>query len=130
MGQNKNQVAKEPTEYTVREKAREESGKLFYDMYKHLTTLSTGSILILVAFLEKVFANPRWKILVALSFVFFLLTIIFSFFQMGLNANYIGRMGFDEATRKRSIRYAKICLVGFLSGILCLILFAIRNLFG
>jgi hypothetical protein len=38
------------------------------DFFKHLTTLDTGSILLLAAFLEKLFSNPHWKILVAVSF--------------------------------------------------------------
>ena len=42
-----------------------EGGKLFFDLMKHLTTLSTGSLLLLVAFLEKLFPNPccRWMII-------------------------------------------------------------------
>jgi hypothetical protein len=39
-------------------KADEESVKMQYDGFKHLTTLNTGSILLLVAFLERVFSNP------------------------------------------------------------------------
>jgi len=35
-----------------------ETQRIQYDYFKHLTTLSTGSILIIVAFLEKVFSFP------------------------------------------------------------------------
>ena len=35
--------------------------KLWSDYLKHLTTLSTGSILLIATFLEKLFSQPRWK---------------------------------------------------------------------
>jgi hypothetical protein len=47
--------------YSVKERSLEEGNKLFYDVFKHLTTLSTGSILILVAFLENLFVDPQYK---------------------------------------------------------------------
>ena len=31
-----------------------------YEYWKHLSTLSTGSIILLAAFLEKLFIQPRW----------------------------------------------------------------------
>ena len=44
-----------------------EGNKLLYDTLKHLTTLCTGSIIILVAFLEKIFLNAEWKFLVSIT---------------------------------------------------------------
>ncbi len=37
------------------------------DYLKLLTTLSTGAILIIVAFLDKVFKSPQWVVLIAVS---------------------------------------------------------------
>lgn len=53
------------TEFTVFEKAQEEGNKLLYDTTKHLATLCTGSLLLLVTFLEKLFTSPLWKPLAA-----------------------------------------------------------------
>jgi hypothetical protein len=39
---------------------RAEGNKLLHDTMKQLITISTGSILIMIAFLEKVFKNPEW----------------------------------------------------------------------
>jgi len=44
------------------EKADQEGEKLYFDSMKHLTTLSTGSVLLLVTFLEKLFSSPRWRV--------------------------------------------------------------------
>jgi hypothetical protein len=33
---------------------------------KHLTTLATGAILILIAFLDKAFPQPKWRLFIAL----------------------------------------------------------------
>lgn len=48
-------------------KADQEGEKLYFDSMKHLTTLNTGSVLLLVTFLEKLFSSPRWRVLVAVS---------------------------------------------------------------
>ena len=53
-----------------------EHTKLFNDYIKHLNTLSTGSILLLVTFLEKIFTNPHYKWLVIVSLICFLLSVI------------------------------------------------------
>lgn len=52
-------------ERDVREKRYVEGEKLLFDSSKHLTTLCTGSMLVLIAFLEKIFKGSlHWKALV------------------------------------------------------------------
>ncbi len=65
--------------------------RIQYDYCKHLITLGTGSILILIAFLEKVFANPETWILVVFygSIVGFTVTIIFSLYALPNTGNTI-----------------------------------------
>jgi hypothetical protein len=46
------------------------------DYLKHLTTLNTGSILIVATFLEKLFEQPKWNVLVGVSLVSFIVSII------------------------------------------------------
>jgi hypothetical protein len=58
------------------------SAKLGFDYFKHLTTLSTGSIVLLGSLLEKLFAEPAWKPLVYLSFAAFVICIVASVFAM------------------------------------------------
>lgn len=54
--------------------------KIVIDYLKHTTTLSTGSILILAAFLEKSFTNPTGKVFVGLALLCFALSIMGSFY--------------------------------------------------
>src|SRR5438093_516821 len=50
--------------------------KLATNYMKHLTTLSTGSILIMATFLEKLFIRPTWKGLIVISFAAFTVSIV------------------------------------------------------
>jgi O-antigen/teichoic acid export membrane protein len=78
---------------TDREKSDEEGEKLFFESMKHLTTLSTGSILLLVTFLEKLFSNPRWKALIAVTLVSFVVSIVCSVSSMLQSANHVKHSG-------------------------------------
>jgi hypothetical protein len=53
-----------------------EQEKFLVDYLKHITTLSTGSILLIMGFVEKLFKSPEYKYLVGISLSFFLLTIL------------------------------------------------------
>src|SRR5437867_4460745 len=64
--------------YTDEEKKRAEMSKFVHDYFKHLTTLSTGAIIIIVAFLEKLFSQPKWKALVGVGIVAFLMSVVSS----------------------------------------------------
>ena len=59
-----------------------EAQKLGYDTVKHLTTLSSGTIIILATFLGDLFKVPEWKILVPCIFGLFTLSIILSIITM------------------------------------------------
>jgi hypothetical protein len=134
MSKNKTLTAKEVTEYTVEQKAWEEGWKLHYDASKHLTTLNTGSILILVTFLEKLFIKPSWKGLVAVALGLFVLSIITSLLAMISIASIIRDRG-DVGMLSRNVGDWLVILspssgfTFFVIGIICLIIFAIRNLY-
>ena len=53
-----------------------EAATLSIDYAKHLTTLSTGSIVLLTVFAEKVFPTPIWTALMAVSIMGSVLTIL------------------------------------------------------
>lgn len=119
----------EPTSYTISQKANEESWKLRYDTYKHLTTLSTGSILLLVTFLEKLFTKPIWKELVIASFCLFLITILASLFVMNVAASFVREMKIEKQDEKTGHIVVGLALTSFLLGIITLIIFAVKNLY-
>ncbi len=66
---------------------------MLYDLFKHITTLSTGILLILITFLEKLFQTPTAKYLVGISFVCFTITIIFSLITMAIMTQGIADIG-------------------------------------
>ena len=55
-----------------------EGFKLFHDSLKHLTTLSTAAIGLVVIFIEKLFPAPEWKALVLVSLVLLVASLFFS----------------------------------------------------
>jgi hypothetical protein len=59
-----------------------EATKIGYDWVKNLTTLSTASILILVALIDRVFSAPVGIWLVYLALFSFMLTILGSIYAM------------------------------------------------
>lgn len=112
------------------EKSDQEGEKLYFDSMKHLTTLNTGSVLLLVTFMEKFFNNPRWKSLIAVSLVSFVISILCSVSSMFQSANHIKYSGKFRRleTRIKSVVYYS-SLITFLVGIIGLVIFALRNLY-
>jgi hypothetical protein len=120
----------QPAGYSINQKANEESWKLRYDTYKHLTTLSTGSILLLVTFLEKLFERPAWKGLVIVSFCSFVVTVLASLVVMNVTVGFIREIEIEKRDEKRGGVFVSIALASFLFGIVSLIVFAVKNLYG
>lgn len=117
------------SDYTVEQRAREEGWKLKYDFYKHLTTLGTGSILLLVTFLEKIFARPVWKGLVATAFCLLLTSTLTSLVEMNVISSVIQYMEIDEKDEKRSVIIVVVTLASFVLGIISLVIFTVKNLY-
>lgn len=128
MSQKISKIADKSTSYSIQQTAHEESWKLQYDIYKHLTTLSTASILLLVTFLEKLFAKPAWKGLVLVALISLLASIILSFIVMNLMASQVREMEVDQRFVSRNLAVIIIALGTFLLGIVSLIIFAVKNL--
>ncbi len=112
-------------------KLRAEGNKLLADTMKQFITISSGAIVIMGTFLERVFKNPRWNILVAVAFVGFFICIIASLRMMRTISLKMGAAYSKEAVEK----YQKIenqtfpTAVGtFLLAIGALVVFVIRNL--
>lgn len=123
-------VISPPTAYSVNQKANEESWKLRYDTYKHLTTLNTGSILLLVTFLEKLFERPMWKGLVIVAFCSFLTSILASLVVMNVTTGFIREMEIEKKDERLGGALVSIALLSFLLGIISLVSFAVKNLYS
>ena len=122
--------------------------RMQYDYFKHLTTLSTGSILIIVAFLEKVFNEPRGSIVVVISLICFAFCLIGSLLALPLTGNVIMYITFckiealkgnekkakefgkkGEDSLKEIGIYDDVSRYSFLAGIIAFLIFAGINFF-
>lgn len=116
-------------------RANEESVKLRHNTFKHLTTLNTAFILLLVTFLEKLFSNQNLKFLVAIPLLLFILSTVISFVFMIVLSVYMRQTSFltksEEKTwmEGRSVMFSVLSFILFISGIICIALFALINLF-
>jgi hypothetical protein len=105
-----------------------ESLKLDHDTFKHLTTISTGSILILSTFIEKFFQNPSWKGLIAFTFVSLMVCTYTSVIEM-FRISHEG-LARKSTNKKRTLWSKMVPLLScgcFLLGILSLVVFSLRN---
>lgn len=105
-----------------------ETQKTVFDYVKHITTLSTGSVILLATFLEKLFIKPAWKALVLFSFAGFILSTIF----LTLSGFAIVRsMRTPENISPQLVSFTSwsfiLGLASFLLGICSLAAFAMRN---
>ncbi len=115
-------------EYTKQEKATEESIKLIYDLFKHITILTTGIILILITFLEKLFQNPSGKYLVSISFIFFIISIILALITMAFMAQGVADLGELDEFETKIGRWTFLTTLGsFVLGIISFVIFALVN---
>jgi len=114
--------------------AGEEGRKLQYDSFKHLTTLSTGSILLFITFVEKVSTGSRYIPLIIIAFVAFILSILASLVMMTLIARIVRKSNeveeHNRITGKIFIAGFSISGGGFLLGVICFLIFAAKNLLG
>lgn len=98
---------------------------------KHLATLSTGSIVLIVTFLNDMFVQPEWKSLIGVSIVSFLTSIV------GTLVHYLCSILSVEVGPKSPKMKDWILLVfvllsslgGFLLGITAFVAFALKNLY-
>jgi len=109
-----------------------EGVKLLYDFFKHVTTLSVGSIVVLATFLGKTTSpSLHWRAFAAIAVVGFAVTIVGNLIAACLYAMKAetGDFSYIEGT------YATLAgipffvgVVAFLLAMICLGIFTIRNL--
>ncbi len=107
-----------------------ESLKLDHESFKHLTTVSTGSIVILAAFLEKLLNAPELKWLIPLTFLALIVAAYTSVVQMFRISHADVRAGQGMGSQRRKFPLVAILSCGsFLLGMLCLSVFVTWNFY-
>jgi len=110
------------------------SHKIFFEYFKHITTLNTGAILLMIAFIERAFEDPEAKILAVLAFGFFVISLICSVLTMYRFAHliwYEEEMKYPKDNKLRRAARAVILFMGkygFVFGMVLLALFGIINI--
>jgi hypothetical protein len=108
-----------------------ESYRAERDFYKHLTTLSTASVVLIATFLVKVFPNPDWKELVNISMSGFAVSVVGCAVMYALAVlDTDSELSLHKQMPTRWVSWLPITagLGGFFVGIATLAAFAIHNL--
>jgi len=106
-----------------------EGVKLLFDYFKHLTTLSVGSIVILTTLLKNIYPCPLWPIFASSSLVFFLLSILASLVVMIIFTKIMGEAGIREGkTKKILMVFFYISILCFFLAICSLVIFSVKNI--
>jgi|ERR1044072_3209053 hypothetical protein len=102
--------------------------KFIADYLKHVATLSTGSLVLLTVFLEKLFNKPRWRPLVTIALASFTVSLVSSVIAFeGLLQPLPALEGnIDTGSRLWQIGGFGTS-AGFITGVVSLAVFAIRN---
>lgn len=97
---------------------------------KLITTLNTSSILLIVAFLEKLFKNPEYKYFIIISLICFVVSILSSliiYIKIILSVDKDSELDIEPGCM--SFILFIFLLGGFFIGIVSLVIFAIINLY-
>jgi hypothetical protein len=108
-----------------------ESYRAERDLYKHLTTLSTASVVLIATFLVRVFPNPEWKELVNVSLSGFAVSVVGCAVMYALAVlDTDSELSLHKQMPTRWVSWLPITagLGGFFVGIATLAAFAIHNL--
>jgi Protein of unknown function (DUF751) len=103
-----------------------EAFKMYFQFFQHLTTINTGSIILLATLLEKLFKSPKHKVLIKWCFGSFIMSLVFCLSGMWFVSAIIMTGG--EFQRVGAAISWLISIIGFLIGIGSLAIFSIKNL--
>ena len=119
-----------------------EARKLQNDMLKHVATLDTASILLVVTFLEKLFAQPKEKYLVVASLIAFsasLIGIVYQQLTIVERLKLSVTKGWKEWSKVPHLFQwimdnletitIPIVYLGFVLGLMMLVAFAVLNMY-
>ncbi len=106
--------------------------KLEFEYLKHLTTISTGSILLLVAFMDKIFTQPEWKTSIAISLVSFLLSIILCAISQATiieKASEKDDLKWRNKIQNFTVGLFLFALLSYVVGVVSLVVFGLKNIY-
>ncbi|MGB8951972.1 MAG: hypothetical protein WCC06_04820 [Candidatus Aminicenantales bacterium] len=110
-----------------------DSHKYYFEFFKHITTLDTGIIILMSTLLDKLFNKPEWNCLLLISLPSFMISLVFSVYMMYFIASLMRREENNPGIPSHDKKPALIGTFGsagfFLIGLICLLIFTIRNLF-
>jgi small-conductance mechanosensitive channel len=108
--------------------------KLSFEAMKHLTTLSAGSILLQVAFLEKLFVNRRaWAAFVGIAMVLFIVSIVAAMYAMLQSSMVVTKFVVNENDAYRNLKKVAtefLAFLAFILGVISLAVFVLKNFYG
>jgi hypothetical protein len=108
-----------------------ESYRAERDFYKHLTTLSTASVVLIATFLVRVFPDPEWRELVNVSLSGFAVSVVGCAVMYALSVlDTDSELSLHKQMPTRWVSWLPMTagLGGFFIGIATLAAFAIHNL--
>lgn len=106
--------------------------KLEFEYLKYITTICTGSILLVITFLDKLFEKPELKTAIAISLCSFLVSIIICAFTMASiieKASEKNDLSWRNKVQKFTIGLIFTALGAYLVGVVSLVWFGLKNLF-
>jgi len=109
-----------------------ESLKQEQSFLRHLTTLNTGSILLLVTFLDKLFKYPEWQSLIGVSLISFAISICGCLIIHLLSILMIAKTTNKKSSYAGCFFEGLLVLLsfgGFFIGLVSMVIFAMKNLY-
>jgi hypothetical protein len=101
--------------------------KYYFQFFQHLTTLDTGSLLLIATLLEKLFKSPKHTHLIKFCFTCFIISLIFSLFGMWFVSTMIAAKAGTGEGIAATVSFL-VAVLGFLGGIIALAIFSVKNL--
>jgi hypothetical protein len=105
--------------------------KLEFEYLKYLTTVCTVSVILIIAFLDKLFTHPEWKFTIAISLCAFLVAILVCILA-ALSILFQADEGPDKPSERSEdieVYGTLVAFVCFGVGIIFMVIFGLKNLF-
>lgn len=111
--------------------SRGEQHRAMHDMVKHMSTLSSGSLVLVITLMDKVFQKPvagAWLICAVVCLFLSLVASAFGYFMLVVSYPRVGGARMDKASRNGMATWLGILLATFVVGMFLLATFFVMNL--
>ncbi len=106
---------------------RLENHKAFNEYLRFLVTLSTGSIVVLISFIQQLAAQPKFGSLISVALIAFMISIISCVSAYTIAMIYLGVHVSEEAGKFLTVALL-LAWVSFLVAVVSLTIFGVANL--